>query len=206
VIGMAKTQIEFYAVAEEQRAWLETQCQPGTWIRYWEPSRPVQHEVLTPQSVRLLDFEAKHGDDWMLFLGRKDMAPESVWLDTAVGRQIDFVKSMAIQFVPSLAYHDKVLLEGRISIMRVENYQQEGIDCAPLLNWFNALCRSFQRAVAKRDAVVTQRTTEGTIKEWRKVLVSERAVEWRHSGRKVKQFPKGEVEFDIRISKKDATK
>lgn len=195
---MVTTQVEFYATANEQRRWFELQCQDQVWMLHWQP-QPSRYQVLSPQSIRRLSFQAEHEDHWMLFLGRKDMVQEPMWRETRHGREIDFIKSLAVQFVPSLDYHNQVLLEGRISIMRVEEYQREGLDSRALLQWFKEICRSFKRTIAKRDAVLTQGTIGGRTKEWRKVLVSEEATSWRLSGRKLKQFLKGEIEFDVRL-------
>jgi len=133
-----------------------------------------------------------------MYIGRSDLA-HAAWEKTQSGDKINFVNSQAIQFVASLMVEGRVLLEGRIAIMRPSDYKQHNINPANLMRWYRKMRESLSSIMA-HDFVVIQRTTLGTLKEWRGVGITPGAVALRFKGVLLKQFAEGAVEFDIKQS------
>ena len=168
----------------------------------WEPTKnPNNFLTLTPKELERVTFEAQTEYACMIFFGQKAREARPIFDFTPRGqRSLNFLQSKAIQFVPSLIVEGRVLLEGRMAIMRKSDYQLHGIPCEPIFGWFHSVAASFKAAVADRAVLlIQQKKGSGTIKEWRQVVVSKHAAKWRRNGRLLKQFPRGEVEFDIKL-------
>jgi len=196
---MGKTRLEFYALPEEQKAWLQALLkQQPVWC-ICERSCLREPVRVEPQDVVNLNFETKTEFEWALFLGLKTLTKAPVFRPTPQGSTLDFVKSLAIQYVPSLVCAPDILIEGQLAVMRKFEYELAKLPWQHLFQWFRELTRSFRRTLGFKGAVLVQHTTLGTVKEWRGVLLSKGAVEWRLNGRRLKQFPRGEVEFDLRL-------
>ncbi len=199
---MSQTRLEFYATPSEQREWLKRPfSEPGIWGLVWRYGEGYRYFPDGLCDVENLQFGGENEDELMLFLGRRDLAETPAWRATPRGDQIDFKKSRAIQFVPSLTICNHILLEGRIAILRPSEYQTDEIPSKPLLQWFRQVARSLYSLKAP-GTILTQRTADGSQKEWQNVIVSSGAVAWRCAGGCLKQFPKGMVEFDLQTGRK----
>ncbi len=199
---MGNLLVEFYATPDEQRVWLtRVLSRHDTWCARWQPGIG---EPEFPFGAALLENSIFRGnDEAMLFLGRKDLTALPTWRENERGhRDIDFVRSQAIQVVPSRVVRD-VLLEGRIAIMRATYYEDAGISVRPVRKWFHEVGRSLEQ-LRLPGAMLLQRTTTGRIKEWQSVIISRGAADWRQSGGSLKQFVDGGVEFDVRIENRRA--
>src|SRR5262245_16226234 len=111
---MANLLVEFYAMPNEQRAWLTgVLSQNGVWCAKRQPGTEATEYPLAASSVDISDFQGIDDLQPMFFLGRNDLAASPVWRKTARGdREIDFVRSQVVQIVPARVVGD-VLLEGR---------------------------------------------------------------------------------------------
>ena len=169
----------------------------------WEPTKdPDRYVRLTVKEIDCLTFEAQVENASMIFLGNETLMPKPVFEFTPKGgRRLNLVQSKAIQFVPSALVERRVLLEGRMAIMRKSDYQLDAIPWEPIVEWFRSVSQSFKDTIGHKGAILIQNTTLGTVKEWHQVMVSQDAVNWRRTGGLLKQFPRGEVEFDVKLSR-----
>jgi hypothetical protein len=191
---------EFYALPNEELQWLAgvlTQKNIWCWV-YWHPAEGGKgyEPIKTADDLKKLSFNTKYEGGLKFFLGRTDLT-NIVWRETLGGKkEIDFIKSQAIEFWPSLIVMDNILLEGRLAIMPPSEYTLQGIDPKPILRWYKEVRKSLTSMMSK-EYIVVQRTTNGKLKEWREIGLTPGAISWRLSGRLLKQFPRGEVEFDV---------
>jgi len=135
----------------------------------------------------------------MLFFGNQELATLPVWQNLSQGQVLDFGRSFAIQFVPSLTVAPDILLDGRLGILSPSQYDSDQKTYRALVSWFKNVGRLLASSLNSNGTVLVQYTTQGFLKEWKDVLVSRGAVEWRRQGNRLKQFPCGEVDFDVRM-------
>ena len=186
---------EFYALPNEQRKWLADQMRnEQVWILAWSHSKKY-FEITNTADLRELAFESEADNNIVIFIGRRDIS-NIVWRNTKSGKRIDFIKSQAVQFVPSLTVRKNIVLEGRIGIMRDSEYNENDIDPTPVKKWFRTLNASLRSIMAK-DYAVIQHASTGEIRKLRNTGVTQKAVEWRQKGKMLRQFPDGEVIFDV---------
>lgn len=196
---MSKTHLEFYSTPDEQREWLQKQVSDlAVWVVLWTPGRDCCYYPPGNLNVTSLKFNATNADEIMLFLGCKELAEKPGWRESPHGNEIDFKKSRTIQFIPSLVVGE-ILLEGRLAIMRELEYEQDGIDPKPLFRWYRQVVKSLA-SIKAPEAVITQQTSLGDLKEFPSVVVSLGAIKWRCKGRRLKQFPGSAVEFDVKVT------
>ena len=190
---------EFYALPDEQRQWLaEIVSQEGIWclVNSWKPGHGDQYYCIHKEAELKSHFlPITPKGTLMFFIGRTGLS-KPVWRDSPRGKELDFIRSQAIEFSPSLIVRESILLEGRLAIMRPSEYSLHGIDPNPLSRWYRPIRKSLTSIMTK-DYIVVQRTTTGEIKEWHEIGVTHGAVTWRLGGHLLKQFPQGAVEFDI---------
>ncbi|MBX9790669.1 MAG: hypothetical protein K2Y37_17265 [Pirellulales bacterium] len=194
---MSKKLLCFFAHPSEQVRWLKERLNdPEIWCVGKMGVPTSEYFTVDSDSVDSLQFTGIHGTELMLFLGHANLQTDVVWRSTARHiLEIDFVRSQAIQCLPSLIVDASILTEGQLAIMDASYYEEVGIDPRPLQRWFRDVVRSFRALRAPRMAL--GKVDHAAIKRWPSVVVSPGAVDWRKSGRKLKQFPKGAAEFDI---------
>jgi len=188
---------EFYALPDELQPWLASIIiQDGIWCLKRRIGNGVHYDLIRDaRDVKAISFMVENEDDVILFIGRSDLSP-IVLENKAHSTSLDFIRSQAIQFVPSTIAKEVILLEGRLAIMRPSEYKLHGIDPKPLSQWYRHIQKSLA-SIMTRDNIVVQRTSTGKLKEWREIGITQGAVSWRRNGRLLKQFPRGEVEFDV---------
>lgn len=192
-----KMSYEFYALPEEFNKWLlKLISDDSVWCMAWYPGKDDPYYLIRDKDISSLSYQAEFEDSVMFFVGRRELS-DIVWEDTKRGKRIHFIKSQAIQIVPSLIVQERILLEGRMAVMRPSEYTLQGIDPKPILRWYKQVRKSLT-SIMSREYIIIQRTTTGKIKEWLEVGVTPAAVAWYHRGHLLKQFPQGAVEFDIR--------
>ena len=131
-------------------------------------------------------------DTIQLFLGNADQAP--AWRQAGGKRLLDFQRSYVVQLVPSVIAPDqKSLLQGRLAILRPDQYE-EGERARALLTLFRRLRSDMKRESDARYLVV-QRLPNGGRKIWRTMLIG-KAVPG-SSTTQLKQFANGKVAFEI---------
>lgn len=190
------TSLAFYASVNEQRVWLSHALHD---VRGWSIAnwfRQDRFEEILPQHIgRNLGTDNWHA--LRIFIGRSDLSAAPVWRNTSVGKEIDFIRSRAIQIVPS-ATIDEMMLEGRIDIMRASEYQRIGVDPLPLMQWFRLMQRSLEKMLQFDGAyLVGRKGHRSGFPSRRRALVSRDAAAWRHSGHDLKQVPESTIEFDV---------
>ena len=191
--------LAFYALADEQRRWLATLLpQKGIWcvVRDFPWKR---EEIRDQADLDRLQFTREPAFD--LNIGLEALGTP-VWHDVGQHeisgrREIDFVKSRALRFEPSLSVDSHILLEGRIAISAPSWYEYYGVDHRPIFMWYRRVRRSLEAIMASNIAI-TLRLPDGRDKVQRGVRITPGAVQWRLRGGILKQFTPGPVEFDIR--------
>ncbi|MBM3240375.1 hypothetical protein FJZ31_29180 [Candidatus Poribacteria bacterium] len=194
---MNTTIYQFYATIDEQKKWLvQILSAKDIWCLLWKPSDGYRYFPIGITELEKISFEAEHEDDLMLFLGCHGLTIEPVWLETPRGVRLDFIRSQALQLVPSLVAENTILLDGRLSVMRRGEYERAGVNPTKLFQWYRKIRQSFV-ALMSSNHILVQKTNDGKIKRWTDVGISPGAVLWYHEGHSLKQFPQSPVEFDI---------
>jgi hypothetical protein len=197
---MSNTQVQFLSTPEEQIKWLtQYLANDGIWwvLRRFPPNWGISAVTGTELLNELQFTKVDDIGGLQLFIGRCDLVPSPVWRTTDVGeRDIDFVRSRAIQYDPSLLVDEHILLEGQMAIMRRNYYQEVGIDPNPLRAWFREVATRFRKLHAG-CTVVLRDLERGTESKYPNIVATRGAVEWRLSGHLLKQFAKGAYEFDV---------
>lgn len=198
---MRQRELDFFATPAEQKNWLaQFLGDTDVWCVLWTAVDGPRYVELDVQMVDELSFSAESEDEMTFFLGRKSLVASPIWNTVGAGRrELDFLKSSAVQYVPALVVHEKILLEGRMAILPSSAYEDAGVDPKPIAAWFKKVRDSFASMLREPRATLVQSTTSGAMKSWNQVLVSPGAVAAKTSGKLLKQFPEGEVEFDVRL-------
>jgi hypothetical protein len=198
---MPRTRVEFFALPDEQSEWLRQHLPDNTiWCALWHPGKDQPLYPASFETVVKLGFRGAHRDDIMLFIGRRDIGAP-VWRTTASSkREIDFIRSRAIQYAPSLVVGERILTSGQLAIMRSAYYHDAGVDDASLKKWFAQMTGSLRR-LASSGATVVCHTRTGERVAYPNYLVSPGAVEWKKAGRLLKSSPEGPVQFDLEFAK-----
>jgi hypothetical protein len=108
-------------------------------------------------------------------------------------KQLDFRNYLCIQIVPSFVVED-ILLKRRIGTPDPKEYRDVPGEKSFLL-WRKRTYRLFKMTLSDASVVATQLLSDGTVKEWKDLVISPGAVEWHRKGGKLKEFPKGPVTF-----------
>lgn len=189
----------FFATAEEQRQWLgDVVRDRDLWCVavYLGDKRPA---VLDQRALEHLSFEAGVGPV-RLCIGRTELAPGPVWRAAGSGSDVDFIRSRAVQYNPSLQ-HGNTLLQGQLGIMRREYYEEAALAYEPLHRWFTSLTDSFESALHVKGATMLSRAgRESWVRLRDKILISPGAIVWREGGGLLKQVYESVVEFDVALA------
>src|SRR5262245_11309799 len=137
---MSATSLEFYALPAEQKCWLQgvlrdqnVWCYARRWPAiYWS----VEADSLPLEG----EFVGKDWSDLIFFLGRRNFS-SPVWENTPAVNQINFGRSLAVQYSPSLIANADTLLEGQMAILRAVSYDEAGIDASGLQRWYKQLAK-----------------------------------------------------------------
>ena len=199
---MSKAHVEFFATPEEQLDWLrELLSGDRVWcvVRTLPPNWGIEL-VASARLLRQLSLtksDATGGTQ--VFLGRKDLVPVPIWrTEDNGGRDIDFIRSQAIQYSPSVVVREHILLQGQMAIMRRSYYNDAGVDPKPLHQWFRQLANSFSE-LKTAGTVVLRDPAHGTEKAYPDIIATAQAAEWQRTGHLLKQFVDGAYEFIVRL-------
>jgi hypothetical protein len=193
---MSNLRREFFALPCEQKQWL-TDFLSDRRVWCMTDTNSGGCRQIDPQVLRD-EHAIDHAEpDARLYFGFDDLVPNPRLRRTTAGQQeIDFVRSQAVLFSLSVIVRKTILLEGQIAIMHPRYYMDAGIDPSFLQIRFRKVVKAF-KVLSTPNTVVVQRTLQGTIKRWNRVIVTQGAAEWKKSGNLLKQFPDGAVDFDI---------
>ena len=200
---MAKNRVDFFAMPDEQRDWLQQLFKSDAlWCVLRQSPPNTRVEEITEAALFAnpsLDWSSGVGET-QLHVGCREIVAEPVWSAIRTGlKDIDFIQSQAIQVVLSRQVDDRILLEGQIGIMHEASYRDAGIDPAPLQKWFRSVANSLKRLRAN-VAVVLRDPASKQERRYPGIVATAGAVQWRRSGRVLKQFVDGAYEFDIQAS------
>jgi hypothetical protein len=162
------------------------------WAVLWlvgNEARLVDANELRPEI-----FYDRTEDTAHLFLGSSNKLRSPQWRDVSGKRLLDFQRSYAVQFVPSVISPDrKALLQGRLAILPPDQYDDPA-RAAALVSLYRSLQLSMKKQ-SDQSRVVTQVLQSGEPKTWKQVLVG-KAIP-RGQELKLKQFADGVVEFQL---------
>jgi hypothetical protein len=183
---------EFFWTPHELQAWLIRVCDElGLWLVLWRVGRNADN--VNPDAIQPSMFESVADDAIQIFLGSPSICPKPVWRIAGDRRELDFIRSYAVQLVPSvLAVDHKTMLQGRLAIMRPVDYDDSN-RAKQVAELFKQL-RAKLRQDSDRSRIIVQQLPDGDKKRWQDVLVGKSVPK---SGLKLKQFSRGEVEFGI---------
>jgi hypothetical protein len=130
---MAMTHLIFYAMPDEQCAWLKGQLSSGQlWcvVRQLPPTWRIESVSGTDFLTEDIFRRCPGVGVVQLILGNRALVPDPVWrIDGGGGKDIDFIRSQAIQYDASILA-DHILLLGAMGIMSAPYYREAGIDPA----------------------------------------------------------------------------
>ena len=153
-----------------------------------EDARAVQ-----PAEICAETFEGKTEDECHIFLSAPSISNGPVWQHINGKQVIDFQSSYAVQLVPSVVAPDRrVLLQGRIAILRPEQYD-DSLHAEKLVQLFRRL-RSSLKQNSDDTRCIVQSLSNGKLKKWTSVLVGKGT---ELANMELKQFAKGEVTFKV---------
>ena len=185
---------------DEQLSWLQALLSENDiWcvLRKLPPNFGIEQVSGTEFLTDLQLVNADETGGLQLFFGRSDFTPRPIWRTTENGdRDIDFIRSKAIQYCPSIVVGKCVLLEGQLGIMRHGYYEEAGIDPIPVQTWFKEIALSFARLGAVTPLVLRD-MENGQERIYADIIATSGALEWQRSGHLLKQFLKGAYEFHI---------
>jgi hypothetical protein len=183
---------EFFWKPEELSGWLRRVCgEAGLWLVVWHVGRNA--DLANPSTIGPSMFEAAEDDSIQLFLGKPSICPAPQWRVVGDRRELDFKQSYAVQLVPSILAPDrKTLLQGRLAILRAPDYDDKA-RAAELASLFRRLESDLKRE-SDSGRVVVQPLSNGEKKRWSRMLIGRSIPD---TGLKLKQFSRGEVEFQV---------
>jgi hypothetical protein len=195
---MASSRFEFFALPEEQSAWLTTFLEnEGVWCLASADGLSDPVAVARGERMRIDDLLSASRGCCAFYLGNRHIEEAPVLTIGANGRpQLDFIRSQAVELSPSYISHGTILIMGQMAIMAKGYYLDIGLDPVPLQTWFRQMVKSFRRIMHPR-AVITQTTTSGTVKQWPGVGVTPGAVEWWTKGGLLKAIATSPVTFNV---------
>jgi hypothetical protein len=185
---------EFFWTPNELVGWVDRLSRESDlWLVAWR----FGHNAVTVHAKDILPSWFEGADESVqLFIGFPALCSEPIWRVAGGLRELDFPRSYAVQLVPSIiTSDDRSLLQGRLAIMRKTDYDDKS-RYAELSKRYR-----FLRADLKRNSdakhVIVQALSSGRRKRWLDMLVSTAVVD---SKPILRQFSKGEVEFEIDLA------
>lgn len=190
---MNRFQVEMFWMPSETVAWLRWLANEyDLWFAVWPVGFDTQLIEVAKFSPE--NFCSNSEDSIQIFIGHANISGKPHWRSIADKRILDFSKSYAVQFVPSILMPDRgILLQGRLTIFDPDQYGDihRGQE---LVEFFRAL-KSSMIKYSDRKRVIVQTLTTGKKKQWRNILVG-KAIE-KNGSFQFKQFENGAVEFDV---------
>ena len=189
--------MEFFAMPSELNKWISSVLDDQIcWILLWDISTNTYSTISDSHEYISTAYSdnSRSASRMQLFIGNRQLRSNPIMRTTQNGRrEIDFKHSLCVQVVPCLIT-DHILLEGSIATLKPKEY--DGIPCErEFRHWKQQIIGCFTKMLSDRSFVTTQILSDGTVKEWRRLIVSSGAVAWYREGGKLRQFAKGPVEF-----------
>jgi hypothetical protein len=185
--------IEFLALPDEQRPWLKDILKKnGMWC--WVRIRGGGSKIIyDPSAIEDTDFGTKNLVEFDL--GRAAVR-QPVFRETPNGVELDFPRSLAVQFAPSLAIDNCILTVGQLAISSRSWYDFYDVNPDPVSTWFRELTRSWRKAFCDENMVVVN-MDDGRVSESRQVHVTAGAIHWWQQGRELKNLTNMTFKYDV---------
>src|SRR5690606_29054322 len=71
-----------------------------------------------------------------------------IFRQTPLFTELEFARSLAVQFLPSLVLKETALYEGQLGISRKQWYEDFGVRAEPVVTWYHQLARSLKKIFA----------------------------------------------------------
>ena len=145
---------EFFWTPTDTIRWLKVEVLS---LRLWIVMWPVGSDArpLHVAELELGMFENDTEDAVQIFLGSAALSGAPEWTEAGGRRLLDFERSYAVQFAPSLITPDrKILLQGRMAMLR--RYQYEDYSKATKLSELFRRLRASMKQASDRSRVVVQ--------------------------------------------------
>jgi hypothetical protein len=185
--------IEFFALPEEQLPWLrELLSDPAVWC--WvrllgKGSRIIE----VSEELDLVDFTST--DLIELDFGRGNVQ-DPVWEQTGYGVDLDFSRSLAVQFDPCLMIGGQELIKGQMAISPKGWYDFYGVNSESVVSWYKRLSKSWKKVFSREDMVVVD-LEDGRSIPYRGVHLTAGSVAWWQSGKELKDALDWKFKYDV---------
>lgn len=187
---MSRRRQAFFWTPEEQQTWLRAVVEEyNLWLVVTLDKRDA--ELINADSIEQSFFQGSEFSTQVYF-SAKSISEEPTWDDRYLDRDIHFLRSYAVQFLPSMLSPDgKMLLEGQMAMVPPCEYQDQ-VRAADLE-------RLFRRLVAKmrRDSSKTHEIVQYTDDQRRLRLTTAVGKSVIGSNLILKQLPMAAVEFTV---------
>jgi hypothetical protein len=189
--------MDFFVMPNELASWIGNYLtDPNTWTVVWDVHRCAYSAISSSGGATVLsgygDGQISNGVQF--FFGHKGLTSGPVMRTGGDSLQrIDFRSSLCIQVAPCFIARD-ALLKGSFGTLDPKEYRKIPAERQFML-WRRDAYRSFKKAFSESSVMATQLLSDGTLKEWREIIISTGAVKWSRDGGKLKEFSEGPVEF-----------
>ena len=112
------------------------------------------------------------------------------------GVDLDFPRSLAIQFIPSLILDGRKLLVGQIAISSKSWYDFYGVESSSVFAWYRELSRSWKKVFRDESMVVVSGSC-GRMTEYRYVHLTVGAIDWWKQGKELKDSTNMTFKYDL---------
>ncbi len=110
--------------------------------------------------------------------------------------ELEFARSLAVQFLPSLVLKETALFQGQLAISGKQWYEYFGVQAEPVVTWYHQLARSLKKTFAK-DYMLTCTIEDGRVFTNRDVHLSPGAVDWRNRGNELRSPTNKFIKYDV---------
>jgi hypothetical protein len=181
---------EFFFTPAEVHKWIVDAIHDlKLWAVDWRVGSDAT--IIGPADIQPDWFVSDREQPLQLFLGRDSLSSPH-WRQNHGKQLLDFAHSYAVQVVPPILIESRsTLLQGRIAILRANEYADSGKATA-LRELFGELTKHLEGFSAV-DYVISQELSTGKKKVWRDIALG--AAIPQMSGVHLRQFLDGEVEF-----------
>jgi hypothetical protein len=189
--------LEFYALPEEQVAWLTgVLAIEDVWCVAVRRNRPKGDVtiIVRGQDLAGVSFEVDNPSHLMFYLGLCSLGDPSL-VESHHRSMQEFTKTLSVRLEASTIVQGRILLEGQLAIGQRWAYEKAGLDSEPLGRWFRRLRRSLAKVMSK-DWVVGGFREDGSVYKW-SAAITPGAVAWRQEGKLLKQTSRSTVEHEV---------
>lgn len=188
--------IEFFMMPDEQRKWLR-QNFSGDDIWCWIRMRGTDSRLVSGAKIFETVGSLKFDNDSLMeldFGGRSIESP--IFRQTPFFTELEFARSLAVQFLPSLILKETALFQGQLAISGKQWYEYFGVQAEPVVRWYHQLARSLKKTFAKEN-ILTCTIEDGRVFTYRDVHLSPGAVEWRNRGNELRTSTNKFIKYDV---------